>query len=90
MAFNNTYGVKIINQAAYTRAMNVLSPRGACHEAVARCRQMAAQLDPKNQGINAAVNSACQTASSACYGSEQGFEASGRSSYDIASPVAGM
>jgi carboxypeptidase D len=91
MAFNNTYGLKIINQATYNRAMSAFNQKGGCQDAIARCRQMAAQRDPKNQGINAAVNSACQSAIGFCIRDvEQGFEASGRSSYDIAAPVAGM
>jgi carboxypeptidase C (cathepsin A) len=88
MAFNNTYGLQIINQSAYKRAVSNLSQRGGCIDAITRCRQLAAQRDPTNQGGNSGVNSACLNASVVCSGQKMGV--SGRSSYDIAAPAAGM
>jgi carboxypeptidase D len=82
--FNNTYGLRMVSQAAYSAARAKIP---ACRAGIARCRQAAARLDPDDRGGNAASNAACVDVFRACSGSGGGE--GGRSAYDIASPALG-
>jgi carboxypeptidase C (cathepsin A) len=66
IAFNNTYGIQTIDQAAYETAMQSFTSPEGCLQKLNTCRSMAAELDPDNRGSNAAVDNACASADTAC------------------------
>jgi carboxypeptidase C (cathepsin A) len=66
IAFNNTYGIKAIDESTYNTAMQSFTRSGGCLDKILECRQMASQLDPENRGASAAVDSACASADAIC------------------------
>ncbi|KAL6241242.1 hypothetical protein RBB50_011921 [Rhinocladiella similis] len=85
MAFNNTYGIKAINQSIYDTAMKSFTSPGGVRELIETCRALGAEGDPENQGNNATVNDACAEANDATWDLEGPYvEYSGRNYYDIA------
>jgi len=86
MAFNNTYGIKAINENIYTQAMHAWSRLGGCRDKIQHCRAVAAEGDPQMYGNNHTVNRACQEADRLCSNAVEGayIQYSGRGYYDIA------
>ncbi|KAK3343060.1 Alpha/Beta hydrolase protein [Neurospora tetraspora] len=86
MAINNTYGIKLIDQAtadAITSGFN--APETGCKDLLLACRQAQAALDPLDQGADETVNQVCAYASLTCQqllGSV--LAATGANAYDIA------
>ncbi|KAJ4403733.1 hypothetical protein N0V85_005031 [Neurospora sp. IMI 360204] len=86
MAINNTYGIKLIDQAtadAITSGFN--TPETGCKDLMLACRQAQAALDPLDQGADETVNQVCAYASLTCQqllGSV--LAATGANAYDIA------
>lgn len=64
MAFNNTYGVEIINEAEYNNALNSFPQ---CRSLVETCRSLASTNDPHAWGNVTEVNSACADAYNFCF-----------------------
>ena len=65
MAFNNTYGLKAINETEYKAALDSFP---ACQKSVMACRTLADAKDPLSRGNNADVNKACSDAFKLCFG----------------------
>ncbi|KAL4768318.1 Alpha/Beta hydrolase protein [Aspergillus nidulans var. acristatus] len=86
IAYNNTYGIEAINKTIYEFAMNAWSKPGGCKDQITRCRQLAAEGDPRMYGNNKTVNAACQAADRYCSNNVEGPYPlfSGRGYYDIA------
>jgi carboxypeptidase C (cathepsin A) len=66
IAFNNTYGIQVINETIYEAAMTAFSQPGGCQSAILKCQSMAKQDDPENIGNNKMVNAACSEANLIC------------------------
>jgi hypothetical protein len=64
MAFNNTYGLEIINETAYQAAMDAWP---TCQSMIEKCHSLAAANDPLGTGTNAEVNTACYDANDFCF-----------------------
>ncbi|RMZ85375.1 hypothetical protein DV737_g771, partial [Chaetothyriales sp. CBS 132003] len=84
MAYNNTYGIRAINQSTYEAALQAYHEPGGVKDLIETCRQLAAQGDPTNQGHNDTVNNACILASEATGYVENPYFDSGWGYYDIA------
>lgn len=85
MAINNTYGIKLIDQAtadAITSGFN--APDTGCKDLILACRQAQAALDPLDQGADETVNQVCAYASLTCQQLLGSVLASGANAYDIA------
>ena len=86
-AYNNTYGIKAINESRYQQAVdNFNRPDTGCRDLIVNCRNMAAVGDPDATGNNDTVNQACVAASVYCSNEveSQYINSSGRNYYDIA------
>ena len=86
-AYNNTYGIKAINESRYQQAVdNFNRPDTGCRDLIINCRNMAAVGDPDAIGNNDTVNKACIAASVYCSNEveSQYINSSGRNYYDIA------
>jgi hypothetical protein len=100
-AFNNTYGIKAINETQYQSA---LAASGQCRALSATCRAMADEKDPLGHGNVPDVNDACLEAYLFCFRTmHSGFDKqvsvillsrasrsdmfSKRNLFDIAAPV---
>jgi carboxypeptidase C (cathepsin A) len=59
MAYNNTYGVEVINQTIYNKYTALWDAPNGVLENVMKCRDLAAKLDPTNQNDNEEVNDVC-------------------------------
>lgn len=64
MAFNNTYGLQIINETTYQTAMDAWP---TCQSMIEECQSLAAANDPLGTGTNADVNTACYDANQYCF-----------------------
>lgn len=87
MAYNNTYGIKAINETLYQQAVdNFNRPDTGCRDLIIGCRSLADEGDPLATGNNDTVNQACIAASVYCSNNveSQYINASGRNYYDIA------
>lgn len=85
MAYNNTYGIKTINQTEYEKAKHAWSKPDGCKDRILECRRQAAEGDPDMTGGNATVNKVCRSASDFCSDEVEGpyINTSGRGYYDI-------
>jgi carboxypeptidase C (cathepsin A) len=92
MAFNNTYNLQTINETEYNKAVVAWSAPDGCRDKIVTCRQMAASMDPTNQGNSEDVNAACRAANNFCSAFvEEPYQLySGKNFYDIAAPTKGM
>ena len=84
IAFNNTYGIKAINQSQYDDSRANWLDKGQCRDQILACQALSAQYDPDFAGGNSSVNDACFNASQNCYYDAAYPETSGRNFYDIA------
>jgi carboxypeptidase C (cathepsin A) len=66
MAYNNTYGIKAINETRYDQVVKDLYSEGGCLEQIEQCRNLSLAYDPTNQGFNISVNRVCQAAETYC------------------------
>ncbi|KAK4235296.1 hypothetical protein C8A03DRAFT_46548 [Achaetomium macrosporum] len=87
MAYNNTYGVQVINETEYHAAMNSFP---ACRERVEACRALAAKQDPAGLGNVDEVNKACNDAYNFCFATMWGgVQSRERDVFDITAMVPG-
>jgi hypothetical protein len=56
LAYNNTYGIEAINRTVYESSLRAFNEPGGVKELIQKCRALAAEGDPENQGNNATVN----------------------------------
>lgn len=66
MAYNNTYGIKAINESRYEEVLDNLYKEGGCLDQIEECRNLSLAYDPTNQGFNTSVNKVCQAAETFC------------------------
>jgi carboxypeptidase D len=64
MAYNNTYGVQLINETEYNAAVNSFP---TCRKMVETCHSLADTKDPLATGSVSEVNKACSQAYSWCF-----------------------
>jgi carboxypeptidase C (cathepsin A) len=85
MAYNNTYGIKAINESVFQSSLDAYTAPGGVRDLINTCRSLAAEGDPTNQGNNVTVNNACVIAGEATNLVEGPYSSySGRNYYDIA------
>lgn len=86
MAYNNTYGIKAINESIYNYMVDTYPVPGGCKDLINQCRKSALEGDPGAYGNNATVNALCKKASSTCDDVFEGpyITISGRAAYDVA------
>ena len=58
-AYNNTYGLELINQTIYETGKESWSRPGGCKDQNLHCRDLAAKSDPNGYGEDEKVNKAC-------------------------------
>ncbi|TKA68290.1 hypothetical protein B0A55_04291 [Friedmanniomyces simplex] len=81
MAYNNTYGLQVINETVYEAAMAALPD---CLQLVRECRSLSQQYDPDQFANNETVNAVCNNAVSSCAGVAGGYGiVSNRSDFDM-------
>lgn len=66
MMYNNTYGIKAINESRYDEVMDNLYRKGGCLDQIEQCRNLSGAYDATNQGFNASVNKVCEAAETFC------------------------
>lgn len=74
MAFNNTYGIRIINETQYAAALGHFP---GCRSRVENCRSLAVAKDPAGLGNVNEVNLACVDAYDYCFATMYGGVAKG-------------
>ncbi|KAM7196849.1 alpha/beta-hydrolase [Rhypophila sp. PSN 637] len=85
-AFNNTYGIKAINETVYRAILEKGIP--LCKNLTDTCLQLADEKDAGFKGNNEEVNKACQGAFNACFaGVHVPYFLSGKNVFDITSPI---
>lgn len=89
MLYNNTYGIKAVNESRYKGVVNDLYREDGCLAQIEHCRNLSLAYDPTNQGFNSSVNKVCQAAETFCSDNirDPYFDA-GRNYYDISAPTA--
>jgi carboxypeptidase C (cathepsin A) len=66
MMYNNTYGIKAINESRYEEVVDDLYRDGGCLDQIEVCRNVSLIYDPTNQGFNTSVNKICEAAETFC------------------------
>ncbi|KAH9872869.1 hypothetical protein J1614_005263 [Plenodomus biglobosus] len=66
MAYNNSYGIKAINESRHDEVLNNLYRDGGCLDQIEDCRNQSLAFDPTNQGFNESVNKICAAAETFC------------------------
>ncbi|KAF7539045.1 hypothetical protein G7054_g2424 [Neopestalotiopsis clavispora] len=85
MAYNNTWGIQVINETTY-QAASIAWPQ--CRDLIDDCRNLASELDPLSTGSSDQVNKACASAYEFCFAKMwQPYDATGRYQFDITSPT---
>lgn len=86
-AFNNTYGIKAINQSLFDISTHDNNRPGGCKDLTNHCRKNGSQLNAKNTGGNPNVDRICTEAYSFCEMNVIGpYLLAGRSPYDVTAP----
>lgn len=70
MAYNNTYGIQVINETEYNNAMDSFPE---CRSRVEACRSLAETHDPTGLGNVGEVNTACSDAYNFCFAKMWGW-----------------
>lgn len=86
IAYNNTYGIKTINESLYNSMMASYYDPGGCRDRVEKCRTLSLQFDPSQRGLNETVNYVCRNAELFCIDNVRDpyLMHSGRNYYDFA------
>ncbi|KAI4662126.1 uncharacterized protein J4E88_010916 [Alternaria novae-zelandiae] len=66
MQYNNTYGIKAVNESRYEEVLDNLYKEGGCLDQIEECRNISLIYDPTNQGYNETVNEVCEAAETFC------------------------
>jgi carboxypeptidase C (cathepsin A) len=90
MMYNNTYGIKAINESTYEQVLDDIYRKGGCLDQIEACRNLSLIYDPTNQGLNASVNTLCAAAETFCSDQvlDPYFETPDFNYYDISAPSA--
>ena len=85
IAWNNTYGLKTVNDTIHQQMLDAYYGPGGCQEQIANCRELASRFDVNNTGGNETVNQVCEDAETFCSNRVRGpyLEYSGRNYYDF-------
>lgn len=67
MAYNNTYGIRAINESQAQGMVEAWEMPGGCRDQVLLCHEAASIHDPLNLDNNDAVNEICAAAETFCY-----------------------
>ncbi|KAK5130957.1 hypothetical protein LTR08_001513 [Meristemomyces frigidus] len=63
MAYNNTYGLEVINKTIYETAVHDWDKAGGCSDQMEQCStELGARYDPEQFAVNTAVNDVCVAA----------------------------
>ena len=65
-AFNNTYGIKAIDQTTMYNTLQSVSQPGGCNDLIMQCRAAGSLEDPDGDGDVEVVNAVCSSALQAC------------------------
>lgn len=65
-AYNNTYNLQVIPEAAYEKAKHAFSKPGGCRDQTIQCRELGERYDPDFLNTNATVNQLCVEAEVWC------------------------
>lgn len=86
IAYNNTYGIKTVNESIYNQMVSGYYDQGGCRDQINTCRQLSLQYDPTQRGLNASVNDVCEAAETYCTTHVRDLytRLSGRNYYDFA------
>jgi carboxypeptidase C (cathepsin A) len=66
MMYNNTYGIKAVNESRYEGVIDDLYRENGCLDQIEQCRNISLVYDPTNQGFNETVNKVCADAETFC------------------------
>lgn len=89
MAFNNSYGIKAINESRYNKVNDDLYRKGGCLDQIEQCRNLSLAYDPTNQGFNTSVNRVCAAAETFCSASiRDPYFDNDLNYYDVSAPSA--
>jgi carboxypeptidase C (cathepsin A) len=66
MMYNNSYGIKAVNESRYEGAIDDLYREGGCLDQIEECWNLSLAYDPTNQGFNSSVNKVCEAAETFC------------------------
>ncbi|CAN9387648.1 unnamed protein product [Alternaria sp. RS040] len=66
MQYNNTYGIRAVNESRYEEVLDNLYREGGCLDQIEECRNLSLAYDPTNQGFNETVNEVCEAAETFC------------------------
>ena len=59
MAYNNTYGIQLLNQSLYEASLHDYNRPGGCKDLTLYCRELVSKSDPHEIGDIEKVNRAC-------------------------------
>jgi carboxypeptidase D len=68
MAYNNSYGLQIINKTVYDNVMRAYTMENGCRDLSLKCQTLGQIGDPEELGTNQTVNDACTSATEYCWG----------------------
>ncbi|KAH9217656.1 putative lysosomal protective protein precursor [Leptodontidium sp. 2 PMI_412] len=88
MAYNNTYGLELINKTTYEDEMHDWFKSGGCREQMLRCQKVAAEEDPNWNGNVPSVNKCFEDLAGHCMSIMDAGEGINWGWYDIAHPKA--
>lgn len=81
-AYNNSYGIGLIDQTTQLNTLSDFTNPGGCNEMISQCRKNAARFDPMSEGDHAPTNTVCAQAKYQCNRVLMN-SLNGRSPYDI-------
>ncbi|KAI0865245.1 carboxypeptidase S1 [Xylaria cubensis] len=86
MAYNNTYGIQVVNETIYLSMIDAWEREGGCRDQIAECISVAEVSDPDDLGTNTTVNKICMDAETFCANEVRGpyLEYSNNNYYDLA------
>ncbi|RDW68292.1 hypothetical protein BP5796_08949 [Coleophoma crateriformis] len=90
-AWNNTYGIKVINESQYDEAIESFWKEGGCRDGILKCKAVAGEMDPLDKGSLEYVDKICIEARANCQTMNEPYEKypdKPRSRFDIAHPAA--
>ena len=73
MAYNNTYGLQLINETFYQSLVQSWEKPGGCRDKIINCQNLANIGDPNFYGNNDTVNAVCADADNYCSNDVEGF-----------------
>ncbi|EXJ73921.1 carboxypeptidase D [Cladophialophora psammophila CBS 110553] len=86
IAFNNTYGIKTVNESIYNRMNAAYYGEDGCRNRIKRCYNLSREYDPTQRALNSSVNAICAESEEYCTNNlrDAWVEISGRSWWDFA------